>query len=260
MSQDYDQDTRERPSGPVPRGRRELPVWLQYVGVIIPLIVGIPAALLAIRSTTLDPLFWFLVLVVSVVVGFISVRRSGPGRVALVATAVGVAAAVGAAGSFGYQQGRKSSLASPAKNPSSSPFSDDPPTAEVEVRHEGNLVLPQSTTYVDLDAPANDPQWGTLNGTSRPGTDLRSFSGEVYPEAQILQRGARMRYGEDLTDASFAECRSITGYSEVGVSFRGSEEGDVVCVHTDEGRFSRLKFVSYDSTTGVLTLVVTTWK
>ncbi|MGH3930673.1 MAG: hypothetical protein ACRDTF_11925 [Pseudonocardiaceae bacterium] len=269
MSQDYDQDARERPLGPAPGdpapgdpapgGRRELPVWLQYVGVIIPLIVGIPAALFAIRSTTLDPLFWFLVLVISAVVGFISVQRSGPGRVALVATAVGVAAAVGAAGSFGYQQGRKSSLASPAEDPSSSLFPDDPPTTEARVRHHGELVLPQANTYVDLDARAEDPQWGTLDGTNRPGTDLRSYSGEMYPEVPFLQRGARIRYGEDVTDASFTECRSITGYSTVGVSFRGSEEGDAVCVHTDEGRFSRLKFVSYNSSTGVLTLVVTTW-
>ncbi|MGH3939071.1 MAG: hypothetical protein ACRDTG_10645 [Pseudonocardiaceae bacterium] len=233
---------------------------MQYLGVIIPLIVGLPAALFAIRSTTLDPLFWFLVLAISVVVGFISVKRSGAGRVALIATAVGVAAAVGAAGSFGYQQGRKSSLASPTENPSSSLFPDDPPEVEFGVRHEGELVLPPGTTYVDLDAPVEDPQWGALDGTNRPGTDLRSYSGEVYPEVLILQRGARIRYGDDLTDADFAKCRSITGYSTEGVSFRESEEGDVVCVHTDQGRFSRLKFVSYDSRTGVLKLVVTTWE
>lgn len=138
MSQDYDRGARERPlsetpSGPAPSGRRELPVWLQYVGVIIPL-------------------------------------------------------------------------------------------------------------------------------TDRPGTDLRSYSGEIYPVVQVLRKSAELRYGEDVTEASFAKCRSITGYSEVGVSFRGSKAGDVVCVHTDERRFSRLKFVSYDYSTGVLTLVVTTWE
>lgn len=100
-----------------------------------------------------------------------------------------------------------------------------PATNETNVRHTGTVVLTLNQNGADLDAPAEDATWGTLQSN---GIDLQYFLGRLAPSgsSKILILGT--------AQADYATCSTRTGYGGMPVEV---EKDAYACIFTGERRF-----------------------
>lgn len=117
--------------------------------------------------------------------------------------------------------------------------------------HEGRLQL-AFATCVDLDAPTGDPQWGESSSTSG-GVD---FCSESPGFAGV--NGATIVTVDSGTDTT---CQNATGWlRENAYQNLNLSVGSLVCVHTNQGRFSLLRTDAIDSTSLSVTFTAKTFK
>jgi hypothetical protein len=104
---------------------------------------------------------------------------------------------------------------------------------------------------IDLDAPANDPQWGKTTDFSPSDINWSGSAVGRYSGVQmvIVPNGS-----------SGSECASNSGYADTDIPASKVKEGLLFCVFTTEKRFSLVKISKFTKAQQPITVDVTTYR
>lgn len=119
-----------------------------------------------------------------------------------------------------------SQLRSELGSPTASPL----PSANITIRHSGQLTASDNGPQVDLDSPASDPQWNTGS---------REFG--VQGSSVYLLNGTVLDLGG--TKADYDTCHNTTGYTSNSLDTTSLIVGNYLCWRTGDGRYSALRIL-----------------
>jgi hypothetical protein len=147
-----------------------------------------------------------------------------------------------------------SSSSPPTDTSSSSPPPPSPPP--LAIRHRGTPRLEPNPDYVDLDAPASDPQWGTLAPLQPTAqTDIAWVKGGL-----AFQSVTKFQV---MPAPTWQKCHTATGYTSGGTGLEAPNitPGMTLCVITSAGRISIIKIVAMpDYGQSYLDVAITTYE
>lgn len=122
----------------------------------------------------------------------------------------------------------------------SGPTAETLPSATVTVRHHGTLKLVGTgDQLLDLDAPANNPQWKSETAAE---DILMASDGTLLfntTHAQATSIGT--------TPANYQSCRNAPGMSDAVINVSKLTVGQYMCIETSEHRFAALKILDINS-------------
>lgn len=130
----------------------------------------------------------------------------------------------------------------------------DPGTVESAtpaIRHRGVVTLTDGGDAADINAPATDATWGsgTIESYQDGAVEL-NFGNVYFRSASLL----RLESGT----ATYASCKSSTGYAPAGQVDPATLEGKNVCLRTDAGRYATARLVGQSPRS--VKLELTTWE
>jgi hypothetical protein len=125
-----------------------------------------------------------------------------------------------------HLKAENSQLRSELGAPTASPL----PSANITVRHSGQLTASSNGPQIDLDSPASDPQWNTGS------PEFHVQSGLVY-----LENGTVLDLGGKKAD--YDTCHNTTGYTSNHLDTTSLIVGNYLCWKTGDRRYSALRIL-----------------